>query len=123
MFSLTRAALAPGKNVGWQDEPNLKGRGKLPDEFVPALITFTDLNDPKTARVVNPAEFEKTFGPGFKFRGATLETTNDSITWSIDKKLPWWSSPGRPAADAWRAWIGTATAGQSIGPERLFRKE
>jgi hypothetical protein len=71
IFSLTRAALAPEKNVRWQDEPNLKGRGKLPDEFVPTLITFSDLNDPKTARVINPAEFEKTFGPGFKFRGAT----------------------------------------------------
>ena len=123
IYSLTRAALAPGKDVNWQDEPKLKGRGELPEDFVPTLVTFTDLGDPRSARVVKPADFEKVFGPGFKFRRAILETTRDSITWSIDKKMPWWSSPGRPAADAYFTWKGGVQTGSSVEPERLFRRD
>jgi hypothetical protein len=123
IFSLTRAALAPGKDIRWQDESKLRGRGELPEELVPTLVTFSDLNDPKSASVVKPGDIEKTFGPGFKFRRAILETTNDRIGRGIDQKLPWWSIPGRPAALAYHAWTGPNASGPSIYPESLFRKE
>lgn len=40
---------------------------------IPVLVTFADLNDPKTARVVDPNNFEATFGRGFRLNSATME--------------------------------------------------
>jgi hypothetical protein len=122
IFGLTRMALAPGKDVGWKDESKLKGRGELPEDYVPTLVTFANLNDPKTASTVRPADFEKAYGPGFRFRRAVIETTNDSVVRDIEKKMPWWSMPGRPAALAFYAWVGSNHSGPSIEPESLFRK-
>lgn len=89
IYGLTRAALAPSQRVSWKDEPNLKGSGELPSDYIPTLITFSDLNDPKTARVVQPHDFPDVFGQGFRFRGAKVETTRDALTNNIEKKLPW----------------------------------
>ena len=88
IYGLTRAALAPGKRVDWKDEYKLKGKGDLPVNYVPTLVTFADINDPKTVRVVPPADFESVFGPGVRFRSASVETTDDPVTRKISEKLP-----------------------------------
>ena len=49
--------------MSWRDEYKLKGKGNLPSSYVPTFVTFSDLNDPKTARVVRPDQFEQVFGP------------------------------------------------------------
>ena len=123
IFDLTRAALASGSKVGWKDESKLKGRGDLPLQNVPTLITFDDLNNPATAKVVDPTNFASTFGPGYSLRRVTLETTSAWLTRTIEAKLPWWSSPGRPAEIAWRAWRNGNNVGVSLVPELLFRKD
>jgi hypothetical protein len=122
IFDLTRAALAPDSNFGWKDEPKLRGRGDLPLKNIPTLITFDDLTNPGTAKLVDPANLARTFGPGYLLRRVTLETTSDSIYHTIETKLPWWSLPGRPAAIARRAWSNGSTAGPSLASEDLFRK-
>lgn len=122
IFDLTRAALAPRSTIDWETEYRLKGRGDLPPGYFPTLITFGDLNNPATAKVVNPADLEKSFGVGYSLRRIVLETTTDSITHTITSKLPWWSSPGRPAEIAWRAWLSGQNVGVSQEPERLFIK-
>ena len=90
---LTRAALAPGQHVDWKDEYKLKGRGDLPPGYVPALVTFADLNDPKTARVVRPDELAQVFGPGVRFVRAGIETTSGPITRTIKSHLRWLPHP------------------------------
>ena len=50
------SSLAPGKDVDWKDEYKLKGKGELPSDYIPTLITFADLGDPKTARRVKQAD-------------------------------------------------------------------
>lgn len=130
---VVRAALAPGQQRHWTEESSLRGKGDLPPDYIPTLVTFTDLNDPKTARVVPPQEFESAFGPGVRFKRAWIETvsvgiwplnllgiTGEPITRGIEQKLPWWKGPGRPASDARRAWLAGQTAGPSIEPEILF---
>lgn len=87
-FGLTRAALAPGRHVDWKEEHKLKGKGDLPPVYVPTLVTFADVNDPKTARVVQPDEFAQVFGPGVRFVRARIETTDDAISTDIVNKLP-----------------------------------
>jgi hypothetical protein len=122
IFYLTRAALAPNRKVEWKDEHKLKGRGDLPPSFFPTLITFSDLENPATAKVVSPAELAATFGPGYSLRRMTLETTSAPVTRGIEKKLLWWSLPGRPASIAKRAWREGVRTGVSQVPEDLFQK-
>jgi hypothetical protein len=88
IYELTSAALAPGRRVSWEDEYKLKGKGELPAEYVPTLVTFSDVNDPKTARVVRPDEFEQVFGKGVRFLGAEIQTTYEPITTGLKEKLP-----------------------------------
>lgn len=40
---------------------------------MPTLVAFRDLSDPKTASVVDPTNFEATFGRGFRLKSATME--------------------------------------------------
>lgn len=68
--------------------PKLTGTAPLTGNLIPTLVTFTDLNDPKTARVVRPEEFEQVFGPGVRFKRAFVEMTSDPITRGIEKKMP-----------------------------------
>lgn len=66
---------------------SLQGQWELPMQTLPTLVTFTDLNDPKTARVVRPEEFEAVFGRGVRFKRAFVEMTNDPVTRGIEKKM------------------------------------
>ena len=80
---------AANRKLEIADLPTLTGRARLPDEFVPTLVTFADLNDPKSAREVGFTEFESVFGPDVHFKGAWIEMTRDSATRDIEKRLPW----------------------------------
>ena len=57
----------------WSGRTELRRAVELKPPLVPTLVTFADPLDPSTARVVLPGEFEAVFGPGFRFRRATLE--------------------------------------------------
>jgi hypothetical protein len=121
IFGLARATIA-SSSVGWKNDYKLKGRGVLPPWYFPTLISFEHLSNPATARVVDPTNLAETYGPGYSLRRMLLETTSDPVTRVIESKLPWWSSPGRPAAIAWRAWRKGQNAGVSQEPEHLFRR-
>ncbi len=68
----------------------------------PKLVTFADLNDPKSVTQVQMWErdemghfqlkedhMEQLFGPGVKLKGITLDITDEPVTWGIvDKFLP-----------------------------------
>lgn len=59
-------------------------------DHYPTFVTFTDLKDPLSARVVSQGQFESVFGPGTRLRDVTIEMTKDDVTRGIEKKLPWW---------------------------------
>lgn len=123
LFRLVSAALAPGRTVDWKEEYLLKGAGVLPSDYTPTLITFADLANPQTASILDRSDLGKAFGPGFSFLQARLETTNEPVSLAIEKVLPWWNSPRRPAAQAYRAWLQGSTVGPSLEPELLFQKD
>ena len=56
---------------------------------MPTFVTFADLNDPKTARVVSPKDFEGVFGPGVQLKRVEIEMTRERITRGIDRRIPW----------------------------------
>lgn len=120
-FRVMRAFNLPDGNQSIPLLAELKGVRRLEGDNLPALVFFSDITDPASARVVKPSSQNQELAPGLRFLEATIEVTSDPITREIDKQLPWWSNEGRPAVVAWRAWLQGKTAG-FVGPETLFRK-
>lgn len=61
-----------------------------PDNY-PMLVTFGDINDPKTVREVDPENLADSFGPGFSLNRITLEITREPTTRGrISALLGWW---------------------------------
>jgi hypothetical protein len=136
----------------WAGRLPMQGPVELRPPLVPTLIAFSNLSDPKTAQVVYATEvqrgrdptvaidrFIEIFGPGVRFRRASVEIvpigtwpfnvlgwpralTGDPITRDIENLLPWWNNSGRPAGEARRAWRAGETTGPSISPEMLFKR-
>ena len=98
----------------------LRGARELTAKLMPTLVTFDNLADPKSARVVAPNQFQQVFGPDVHFRRLWIEMTDAPITRGIERNLPWWGGPGRPALQAYRAWRQGNTVGPSVEPEHLF---
>lgn len=60
-----------------------------PDEL-PDLVTFADINDPKTVIEVNPNDLQATLGPNISWNEITLEVADEPITKrGLALKLPW----------------------------------
>jgi hypothetical protein len=73
----------------------LKERGpvQLAPWELPDLLTFADINDPKSAVQVSPSHMDRVFGPGVRLVSATLEITSDPVTTGISKVIPWVTDP------------------------------
>lgn len=52
----------------------------LPPEAMPLLVTFDDITDPTTVRLVDPTNLSASFGPGVSLAGLTLEITQADVT-------------------------------------------
>ena len=66
-----------------------KLKAAVPAEFLPMLVTFRDIADPKTVERVDPNNLAAAFGPGVTLKRATLEITDEPITTGIEKRLGW----------------------------------
>jgi hypothetical protein len=51
----------------------LAGSTELKPPLIPTIITFSDLKDPATARVITPEDYGYLFGAGTRFKGVKLE--------------------------------------------------
>ncbi len=85
-------------NLSYSDEdlaklPYLQGKWTLPLEQMPTFVTFTDLKNRKTARVVAPQEFDQVFGRGVNLQAVVIEMTTDAVTRTIKKTLHWLPHP------------------------------
>ena len=62
----------------------------IPLDRYPLLVTFTDLTDPTTVKVVDPENLAPTFGPGVSLKRITLEITDEPVTeGKIESVLGW----------------------------------
>ena len=66
----------------------LRGRRDIPENKLPTFVTFADLNDPKSVRVVKSDEFSQVFGPNVRLSDARIEMTNEPVTRGIEQKMP-----------------------------------
>ena len=68
----------------------------VPLENLPTLVTFSDLDQPLTAKAVNPTDLPMAFGEGYSL-SAKIQITTDDITHVIDNFLPWAITDDRKA--------------------------
>ncbi len=115
--SLAALAFGRAKPDWFIDAPHWTGSAELNFESIPTLVTFTDLNDPNSAKAIYATEsvfaawprrrvtldeFATTFGSGFRLRRATVEMVpirswplrllglgGEPITRGIEKQLAW----------------------------------
>jgi hypothetical protein len=75
----------------WKKLSSFRGDREWSLEDLPDLVTFDDVNDPRTVKLVDPRNLEATFGPGVRLTRATIAIVdNDTpLTRGIEKKLPW----------------------------------
>ena len=52
----------------------------LPDYQYPMLVTFGDIADPASVRLVDPADLATAFGPGVRLKSVVLEVTDAPVT-------------------------------------------
>ena len=75
------------------DRPTPVGAGAFP-----MLVTFDDIADPMSVRLVNPAALDATFGPGIKLDTVTLAMTDAAVTsGTVLALLPWLAPDPEPA--------------------------
>jgi hypothetical protein len=96
-----------------------RGAREIAPGDLPDLVTFADINDPKSVTAVDPDNLEATLGPGVKWKRVTLEVTDEPVTTGIGKKLPWLASyidrmldghrPGQPSDGSLASKMNTAS--------------
>ena len=127
----------------WAGRKPMQGLAALQPPLVPTLVTFGDLSDPKTARVVYATDarvtndgrtgprtwnvvsvdlLSDTFGLGVRLKRATVQIVKDPVTTGLLERLPWWGAPGRPAYQAHQAMKQGDPLGSSPA-ENLFERK
>ena len=74
----------------------------LNEKFYPKLVTFTDIDDPKSVGLVRGSrfdietqksfpvnDFEKLFGVGVQLKKITIERVKEPVTWQVSNYLKW----------------------------------
>lgn len=56
---------------------------------LPDLVTFGDVNNPKSVMLVDPNNLGATLGQGVSWRSMTLQVTDEPLTKEIEEHLPW----------------------------------
>ena len=96
---------------------NLREKRDLPTALIPMLVTFRDINDPKTVERVDPNNLAEAFGQGVRLARASIEITNDPVTTGIEKYAP--SYRNRDDWDAWRFNFPYGDPRRAVGPQHF----
>jgi hypothetical protein len=67
----------------------MRGPRKITPDDLPDLVTFADVNDPKSVIEVDPNDLQATLGPNITWNEITLESTDEPVTKGIELKLTW----------------------------------
>lgn len=67
----------------------MRGPRQIASNELPDLVTFANVNDPKTVLEVNPNDLQAVLGPHVRWDEITLEITDEPVTGGIQFRLPW----------------------------------
>ncbi|UWU89726.1 hypothetical protein [Bradyrhizobium sp. CB1015] len=125
---------ARGSQVSFKDMNRQTGIVPVQGELIPVLVSFADLRDPNTARLVDSDHAEAILGEGHAIRGFSAEVVpngfwpidfggalGEPVTRGIEGKLPWLAAPGETAAIALKA-AGLPVAAGMEAREAFARK-
>ena len=92
--ALAKVCLGGAGNLDWIGmATRFNERCRQPLSITPAdlpdLVTFGDVNNPKSVMLVDPNHLPATLGPGVSWRSMTLQVTDEPLTKGIDEHLPW----------------------------------
>lgn len=78
----------------WAEQlSQMRSRKTVPLDSYPLLVTFNDINDPKTVKKVDPNNLAATFGPGVRLKTITLKITDEPVTeGKVEEALAWWGN-------------------------------
>lgn len=68
----------------------------VPEYQYPMLVTFGDIADPGSVRLVDPDDLAASFGPGVRLKAVTLEVTEEAVTEGVVEGVLGWLSAIRP---------------------------
>jgi hypothetical protein len=68
---------------------HMRGPHQITPSDLPDLVTFADINDPKSVIEVDPNDLQATLGPNIAWHEITVESTDEPVTAGIEMKLPW----------------------------------
>ncbi len=98
-----------------------KLRGARPVAANPMLVTFGNINDPKSVKQVWPNSFAAIFGAGYALKSITLEVTDEPMTEGVvEGVLPWIvSHKGRLKPPSLRLGPGSHNAADVLPIEQI----
>jgi hypothetical protein len=67
----------------------MRGPHRIAPADLPDLVTFADVNDPKSVIEVDRNDLQATLGPDITWNEITIESTGEPVTTGIVRKLPW----------------------------------
>ena len=77
-------------NAKYSAYEKLRGAVPIPSMNYPLLVTFADINNPKSVKEVNSNNLADAFGAGYSLKGVTLEITDEEVTTGkIKPTLKW----------------------------------
>jgi hypothetical protein len=67
----------------------MRGAHEITANDLPDLVTFADINDPKSVIEIDPNDLQATLGADISWNEITFEITDEPITKGIELKLTW----------------------------------
>jgi hypothetical protein len=134
-FLPTRLLGAKDRRISFRDVKNFAGvpTVPVPEALRPALVSFADIGDPKSARRAKADDLEGSLGKGYRLRGLSLDVIangfwpadfggalGEPVTRGIEAKLPWLNTPGGAAAALQAAGLKT---GEGFAPKAAFTRK
>ena len=82
----------------------MRQRVELGSKLYPMLVTFSDINDPKSVKLVKPDDLASIFGPGYSLKSITLEITDEAVTeGKVEALLGWLTDPNIMENPGWKS--------------------
>ncbi len=133
-LALRAYSAARGSRVSFKDMSRQTGSVSVPGELTPVLVSFGDLKDPASARLVDSRQVEVVLGDGYTIRGFSAEVVpngfwpvdfggplGEPVTRGLHSKLPWLAGPDAAAATALQA-AGLPAVEPAAAREAFARK-
>jgi hypothetical protein len=111
-------------NAKYSAFEKLRGAVPVPLKNYPLLVTFTDINNPKSVKEVKPETMSDTLGPGFALKSIALEITDEPVTdGKVESVLGWLANEDDISAFWKSLYAGGFRPSGSIEVKKLFLSE